>query len=141
MLLPNKYNGFGMTYGEDQYVIMFGGLHIEMAVCRALGAWLDGSGWTRVLVEAGIVTSGTADLFLKVTHLTKTRHAHQVTAAALSVLQHEVYHEYSSDPGADVQPLAFDEWCEQSCKDRPHFQYWHIMLKFELTLFLLLQAQ
>ncbi len=62
-------------------MIMFGELHIEMAVCRVLGTWLDGSGLSRACVEAGVATSGTADSFLKVFHLTKTRHAHQVTAA------------------------------------------------------------
>ncbi len=52
------------THGEDRYVVMLGGLHMEMAMCQVLGSWLDGSGWTRALLEAGIVTSGTADLFL-----------------------------------------------------------------------------
>ena len=27
-------------YGEDKFVIMFGGLHIEMAVFKVLGEWL-----------------------------------------------------------------------------------------------------
>ncbi len=73
-------------HGEDHYVVMLEGLHTEMAMCQVLGSWLDGSGWTRALLEAGIVTSGTADSFLKASHLTKTCHAHQVTAASLSVL-------------------------------------------------------
>ena len=29
-------------YGEDKYVVMFGGLHIEMAVLKTLGDWLRG---------------------------------------------------------------------------------------------------
>ena len=27
------------THGEDRYVVMFGGLHIEMAAFKALGEW------------------------------------------------------------------------------------------------------
>ena len=38
-------------YGEDVYVIMLGGLHIEMTAWKALGKWLDSSGWTSALVR------------------------------------------------------------------------------------------
>ena len=31
-------------YGEDKMVVMFGGLHIEMAALKTLGNWLRGSG-------------------------------------------------------------------------------------------------
>ena len=47
-------------YGEDNFVIMFGGLHIEMAALRSIGTLLQDSGWTGALVEAGITSSGTA---------------------------------------------------------------------------------
>ena len=43
---------------EENYVVMLGGLHIEMATLNMLGKWLDGSGWSSALVEAGITTSG-----------------------------------------------------------------------------------
>ena len=59
------------------------GLHIEMNVFNVLGDLPDSSGWTGTLMQANIVTSGTADSYLKVSHLTRTRHAHQVTASAL----------------------------------------------------------
>ena len=86
MPLPNKYNGTGQ-FGEDQFVVMLAGLHIEMAAFKALGGWLDGSGWTDRLVQAGVAKVGMADSFLKASHITRTRHAHQVTAAALFILQ------------------------------------------------------
>ena len=47
-------------YGEDEYLVMFGGLHIEMAALRSLGSLLKDSGWTGALVEAGVASSGTA---------------------------------------------------------------------------------
>jgi len=70
-------------YGEDKFVMMFGGLHIEMAALRSLGALLQNSGWTGALVEAGVASSGTAESFLSVASVTRTRQAHQITACTL----------------------------------------------------------
>ena len=58
---------------------------------NVLGDYLTDSGWTVALSEAGIATSGIAESFLKVSHLTRTRHAHQITIAALYKLQKEAY--------------------------------------------------
>ena len=52
-------------YGEDKFVVLFGGLHIEMAALKTLGNWLQGSGWVQALVEAEIASAGTADSFLR----------------------------------------------------------------------------
>ena len=75
------------TYGEQKYVVMFGGLHIEMALWNTLGDVLVYSGWTAALTEAEVASSGTASSFLKVAHLAITRHAHQITLLALKKLQ------------------------------------------------------
>ena len=64
---------------------MAGGMHIELIAYQILGNWLDGSGWTNAFGNASI---GVADSFIKVTHLTRTRHAHQTTAATLHLLQY-----------------------------------------------------
>ncbi len=61
------------THGEDKFVVMFGGLHMEMALWNTLGDLLESSGWTSALVEAEIASSGVADSFLKASHLTRTR--------------------------------------------------------------------
>ena len=61
---------------------MFGGLHIEMALWSTIGDLLECSGWTDALIEAGVSSSGTADSFLRASHLTKTRRVHQVTLLA-----------------------------------------------------------
>ena len=60
-------------YGEDKFVVMFGGLHIEMAALKTVGDWLKGSGWVEALVQADIATTGTADSFLSVAHVAHTR--------------------------------------------------------------------
>ena len=44
--------------GEDKYVIMMGGLHLEMGMYRIIGQYLSGSGWTSALVKSEITTSG-----------------------------------------------------------------------------------
>ena len=95
-------------YGEDKFVIILGGLHLEMASLPTIGDFLDGSGWTHALAQANIATPETAESFLKTTHVTRTRHAHQVTASALSVLLHAAYDTYSCE---ESEPKSFDEWC------------------------------
>ena len=60
-------------YGEDKFVVMFGGLHLEMAMWSTVGDLLDGSGWTTILTEAEVASSGIAQGLLKASHLTRTR--------------------------------------------------------------------
>ena len=43
---------------ENVFVVMLGGLHIEMAALKLLGDWLNGSGW---IESADIVRKGVAD--------------------------------------------------------------------------------
>jgi len=46
-------------YGEETFVILFGGLHIEMAPLKTVGEWLQGSRWVQALVQAEITSAGT----------------------------------------------------------------------------------
>ena len=81
---------------------MFGGLHIEMALLKAIGTWLEGSGWTAALTEANVASAGTADSYLKAASVTRSRRAHQVTACSLYVLLRKAYVSYqeSADSGS-----------------------------------------
>jgi len=94
-------------------VVMFGGLHIEMAALKRLGDWLQGrSGWVQALVQAEIATAATADSFLRASHVLRTRRAHQVTAAALYILQHHAYNHYCLGETRDAEDLPeFEDWC------------------------------
>ena len=74
------------TYGENHFVTILGGLHIEMAALNVIGDWLEDSGWVEALVQAKVASAGTAQSFLKASHVTRTRHAHQVTANILYIL-------------------------------------------------------
>ena len=61
---------------EDKFVLLFGGLHIEMAAFSLIGNLLKGSGWTSILTDAGVASSGTAESFLTASSVTRTRQAH-----------------------------------------------------------------
>ena len=115
---------FTFTYGEDQLVVMFGGLHIEMTALKTLGDWLQGSRWTQALVQAEITTAETADSFLRAAHVTRTRRAHQITAAVLYNLQRCAYDKYSTtNTEDDEHPGSFEDWCSQREQSYPQFQY------------------
>ena len=79
------------TYGGDQFVIIPGGLHIEMATLSTLGNWLEDSGWCNALSQAAIASPGVANGFLTGSNVKRTRHAHEVTASALFFLQHKSF--------------------------------------------------
>ena len=80
-------------YGEDKFVIMFGGLHVEMAALRSIGTLLRDSGWTSAIVEAEVASSGTAESYLSASSVTRTRQAHQITACSLYTLMKKAYHD------------------------------------------------
>ena len=102
------------THGERKFVVMFGGLHIEMALWNAIGDFLEGSGWTVALSDAGIASSGTADSFLKAAHLTRTRRAHQITMLALAKLQREAWQIFVSSHSEDI---SFEMWRKKMACD------------------------
>ena len=126
-------------YGEDQFVIMFGGLHIEKAALGSLGKLLEQSGWTSAIAEAGVASSGTAESFLTVSSITRTRLAHQITACSLYKLKKEAYQDYCSEE-TDRPTLSFEDWCEQRRPQSPQFQFWDLVLDMELVLLLLIRS-
>ena len=121
-------------YGEDKFVVMFGGLHIEMACCRILGDILRDSGWMDALIEADIATPGTADSFLICSNIPRTRHAHQVTACALFELLMSAY-ESTNEGNLGDESVTFEDlidWCKGRETSRPQFNFWRSVLNLEL---------
>ena len=51
-------------YGEQNYVVLMGGLHIENAILKVLGDWLDGSGWTYIM--SALIVSKKVHIYLEV---------------------------------------------------------------------------
>ena len=116
------------THGENKFIAMFGGLHIEMAMWKTFGDYLEGSGWTNALTQAGIASSGTANAFLEVSHLTRTRHAHQVSAVALARLQTDAF-QCTEGPHDEN---AKEMWRQEMVSRSPTFQYWDTVLNMQL---------
>jgi len=58
------------THGENKFIAIFAGLHIQLAMWKTFGDYLEGSGWTNALTQVRIASAGSADSFLKASHLT-----------------------------------------------------------------------
>lgn len=58
----------GNEFGEDQFVFMLCGVHIEMSVLNVLGKWLTESGWAEMIINAEVARSCVVDSFLKGKH-------------------------------------------------------------------------
>ena len=90
-----------------------GGLHLEMALWGCVGDLLEGTGWTTVLTEAEVASSGVSNSFLKVSHLARTRMAHEITLLSLFVVMSDAY----SNSGTTE---SFNEWRENL---KPNFLF------------------
>ncbi len=123
-----------LAYGESKFVIMFGGLHIELAALKSLENLLQSSGWTAALVAAGVATSGTADSFLKAGHITRTRRAHQVTACVLYQTLEEAHQEYvkSSEQDSHSDTKSLEDWCKFQQESQPMFKFGFTVLQLQL---------
>ena len=124
------------TYGEGKLLIMFGGLHIEMAAFKTLGDWMKGSGWPEAISQAKVASSGTADSFLKAAHVARTRRAHQVTAAAMYSLLVDAYNSYQTQVPDEETVLNFQQWCDHRSEESPQFKYWYTTIEFQLIIFI-----
>ena len=120
--------------GEDKYVVMMGGLHLEMTTMKMLGHWLNGSGWATVLAESGVTTSGRADEALKGSNVARARHMHQITVAVLFILQHNAYIAYQEKEAnnGNPNPLEVSEWKKKMCDEQPQFYFWSETMNMEL---------
>ena len=108
---------------------------------QVLGDWLDDSGWTSALLQGDIASTGTADSFIKASHVTKTRHAHQVTAASLHTLLHRAYAEYVSEANAaETDIMSMEQWCAMRAQQSVQFNYWLKTLSLEILLLLYVRA-
>ena len=116
-------------YGEDKFVVMCGGLQIEMAALKTLGDWLKGSGW----VQAEISTPCAADSFLQGAHIAHTRRVDQITVAALHTLKHRAYDRCClTCLGNELEILGFEQWCIQRAQSCMQFQYWATVMQLEI---------
>ena len=117
-------------YGQDKFVILFGGLHIELASLRSIWTLLQDNGWTSAICEPNVAPSGTAEYFLTASSITRTRQAHHITACNL---MKKAYQDYCTDkPGRP--PLGLEDWCGQRRRASPQFQFWNQVVDVELAI-------
>ena len=125
---------FPNSLGEDRFVVLLGGLHIEMALWSTLGGLLPGSGWPESLKEAGIVNSlAAATSFMKASNVMRTRYVHQVTYMVMNILRRQAYAE--SGKSVDI-----GEWISSMSKEYPTFKFWSLVLKYQRDIFLFIRA-
>ena len=114
-------------------IVIFGGLHIEIAAFRTIGDWLQNSGWVSALSQANVASAGTAESVLKASHVTRTRHDHQATACSLQILIQKAYRQYL-DEADETETVQFPEWKEMREIESPLFHFRSLTLKLELII-------
>ena len=97
-------------------------------------------GWISALVQANIASVGTADSFTDVSHVTKTRHAHQVTAARIHILLEHEYAEYKLELDTDAEMLSLEQWREMRSQHSAHFYYWWTILSLVIMMLLYVRS-
>ena len=120
------------THGEEKYVAMLEGLHIEMNILKLLEDWLNGSGWKTALVQAGVTTCERADAISNGSQVTRARYAHQVTAAVLHLLQRAAFDDYIQLQDEAETPLSFMSWHQKMFSGKPQFAIWSLTLYLEI---------
>ena len=83
-----------------------GGLHIEMAMLKLIGDWLDVSGWTYVMTSANVTSDGVIKLQQQLCSFSFTGHA-----------------DYQLNT-PDNEQRHYDEWCKQIAAEHLQFDYW-----------------
>ena len=86
------------------------------------GDWLEDCGWVEAIVQAKIASAGTADLFVKVSHVTRIRRAHQVTASSLHILLKRSYTQYIESMESGSQPEELEKWCDRRKQESPQIK-------------------
>ena len=119
------------AFGEDKLVAMMGALHIEDKMHQMIGKLLRDSGWTFVLTQAQVLTSGRAQSVLNENHIKRTRYAHQVSLVSLHVLKQNAYKEYCENVLGP--PKSFDMW-NQHLQSAPQFKFWSTIIELELLM-------
>ena len=100
--------------------MMFGGLHLEMALWNMLGSYLADLGWTVALTEAGIASSGLAESFLAVSHLTRTSTHTKLPLQYCTKLQKEAY--------SLLGESTLEAWRLSMIEKGPTFQFWDTVM-------------
>jgi hypothetical protein len=123
---------FPDTMGEDKLVLMMGALHIEDKMHLMIGKLLRDSGWSNILTQAQVLTSGRAQSVLDEHHIKRTRYAHQVSVMGLYLLSQKSYSNYCSD--VEGPPESLEMWAQRSRTHNSMFKFWSTIVDLELLM-------
>ena len=107
------------TNGEDRFIAMF--TLKWLWVWRMYRNFLQGSGWTNVMAQAGIVSSvGIADSLLRASHLPRITHANKMYDCF------KVYcKNYMLQFSYNLKKYKVHDEPNEKGRQEPTFQYWH----------------
>ncbi|CAB4025852.1 Hypothetical predicted protein [Paramuricea clavata] len=113
-------------------IAMMGALHMEGKMHVMAGKLLHDSGWTTILSQTEVLSSGCAQSALNEHHINRTRYAHQVYLISLSLLlKQSAYSEYCESVLGP--PESFEMWNQHSL-DLPQFKFWSTIIELELLM-------
>ena len=110
--------------GEDNFFVMFGGLHLEKQSLIVIANLLKDSGWLEVMNSAGIFGANGAAAILHVAHIKKARRAHELCLACLHILRVKAFSEQSEF--SDIS-----EWHCHKLKVSPQYKYWSLVMQLQ----------
>ena len=109
---------------------MLGGMDIEKMLLQLVGGYLKDSGWTDLM--SFILSEGRADSLISLTHLTRARYFHQVSAMALYVTLDDAFQDFSSrlEPGDE---MSKENWIKNLSGENPNFMFSLQAVELELV--------
>ena len=104
-----------------------------MNFLNLLGNWLESSGWTESLVKAKITSPRKVESFLSDGHPKRSRYAHQVTCASLSLLMNKAYQQSHSKNDQN-------SWMSAKKRSLLQFLCWCMVMELEPLLLSLIKS-
>ena len=130
-----QWTGAFPEIDEAAFFVHFGGLHFEKTVCQVIANVLQGSNWTKLLIEAGLFTPGVAEKFTTtVPHIKRCRHAHELLLAALNILKQRAFED------REDKSLQYEKWLEHRMNKSPLFVYWCLVMELQSNLLSLIRS-
>ena len=105
------------------WIVVFCGLRIDLAVLETAEHFLESNGSTGALVQADGPTFGEAESFLKASHITPTRRAHQVAASISHQSLEEAHQEPVKSTESNTEPMSLEDWCTVQQETQPMFKF------------------
>ena len=105
-----------------------------MLTKQAIGTWLAGSGWVEVLSQAEFTAARRVESLINCAHITRTKYAHQVTAASLFIFQKNAYRKYIESVEQGEEADSSSTWRSKKETTIPQLKYRNITLQFGLLI-------